>query len=251
MSGPVPPSDHENGSDSAVAWNRSDIAGRLAAVAVQLSLQSEVEGALRTAVEQLVDLAGCDAAAGVLFAPRRWRLHTAFATAELAELADALQVRLREGPAVTAISTRAVVVVADTRDDARWTSWAPLATKAGVRGVVAVPLDLGSHLTGAVTAYWATVHQPLPEAVAAAEALARHTSIALTAARESFTLREAIEARHRIGVAQGILMERYGLEARQAFDVLRRYSRDNNVKLGLVAREVIETRSLPGSASGP
>ena len=39
--------------------------------------------------------------------------------------------------------------------------------------------------------------------------------------------------------------ERYALEATAAFTVLRRYSQDKNLKLHVVAQQLIETRSLP------
>jgi hypothetical protein len=42
-------------------------------------------------------------------------------------------------------------------------------------------------------------------------------------------------------------MERFDLNADQAFAVLRRYSQDNNVKLRTVAEQLIATRRLPGS----
>jgi hypothetical protein len=48
-----------------------------------------------------------------------------------------------------------------------------------------------------------------------------------------------------IGQAQGLLMERFAIDADQAFAVLRRYSQDNNVKLRIVADELVTTRRLP------
>jgi hypothetical protein len=40
-------------------------------------------------------------------------------------------------------------------------------------------------------------------------------------------------------------MERYGLDEPRAFEVLRRYSQDHNLKLRLVAEHLIATRQLP------
>jgi AmiR/NasT family two-component response regulator len=40
-------------------------------------------------------------------------------------------------------------------------------------------------------------------------------------------------------------MERFAIDADQAFGVLRRYSQDNNVKLRIVADELVTTRRLP------
>jgi hypothetical protein len=40
-------------------------------------------------------------------------------------------------------------------------------------------------------------------------------------------------------------MERFAIDADQAFAVLRRYSQDNNVKLRIVADVLVTTRRLP------
>jgi AmiR/NasT family two-component response regulator len=41
-------------------------------------------------------------------------------------------------------------------------------------------------------------------------------------------------------------MERYSLDQERAFEVLRRYSQDTNVKLRDVAQLVVDTRRPPG-----
>jgi len=42
-------------------------------------------------------------------------------------------------------------------------------------------------------------------------------------------------------------MERYDLEEDRAFEVLRRYSQDHNLKLREVAEQLVSTRKLPAS----
>ena len=76
-------------------------------------------------------------------------------------------------------------------------------------------------------------------------------SSVLARAQHEQTLWEAIDSRHQIGQAQGILMERYNLSADQAFAVLRRYSQEQNRKLREVANEVVSTRHLPGAPRLP
>ena len=56
---------------------------------------------------------------------------------------------------------------------------------------------------------------------------------------------QAVDARKLVGQAMGILMERYDLDSDRAFEVLKRYSQDNNRKLRDVAQELIDTRKLP------
>jgi AmiR/NasT family two-component response regulator len=53
-------------------------------------------------------------------------------------------------------------------------------------------------------------------------------------------LETALQTRHRIGLAQGMLMLRYGLNEDASFQVLRRLSSHKNLKLRDVARQVID-----------
>jgi AmiR/NasT family two-component response regulator len=59
-----------------------------------------------------------------------------------------------------------------------------------------------------------------------------------------------MSSRHVIGMAQGILMERYGLDEQQAFAFLSRVSSHENRKLRELATEVVRTRELPEPAEG-
>ncbi|MFT2753445.1 ANTAR domain-containing protein [Clavibacter sp. Sh2088] len=80
-----------------------------------------------------------------------------------------------------------------------------------------------------------------------AEEVALHARVALAAWDATEELERGLAARTLIGQAQGILMERFSLDADRAFQVLRRYSQDGNVKLAEVARRVVQTGALPGA----
>jgi hypothetical protein len=78
-----------------------------------------------------------------------------------------------------------------------------------------------------------------------AEAFAHHASLALEAVMERDNLNRAVAARHRVGLAQGILMTRRQLTADQAFALLKRHPQNTHVKLRTVAQTVIQTGDLP------
>ena len=80
-----------------------------------------------------------------------------------------------------------------------------------------------------------------------AEAFAHHASLAVGAAIERDNLNRAMAARHRVGLAQGILMTRRQLTASQAFALLKRESQDTHVKLRTIAQTVIQTGDLPSA----
>jgi AmiR/NasT family two-component response regulator len=68
--------------------------------------------------------------------------------------------------------------------------------------------------------------------------------MALDYAREIDNLQEAIKTRQLIGRAVGIAMERYGLSEERAFAFLARVSQTRNVKLRVVAEELVEGSPL-------
>jgi hypothetical protein len=78
-----------------------------------------------------------------------------------------------------------------------------------------------------------------------AEAFAHHAGLALEAVMERDNLNRAAAARHRVGLAQGILMTRRQLTADEAFTLLRRHSQNTHVKLRTIAQTVIQTGDLP------
>lgn len=84
-----------------------------------------------------------------------------------------------------------------------------------------------------------------PSDVATAQVFAGPLAVSLVAGREIDQRGATILSRTIIGEAEGILMERFGLNADQAFEYLRRVSSANNRKLALVAEDLVRTRELP------
>lgn len=68
---------------------------------------------------------------------------------------------------------------------------------------------------------------------------AAHSSVAWNSARRDEQFRRALASRDIIGQAKGMVMERYGVTAVQAFDLLRKLSQDSNVPLLQVATELV------------
>jgi ANTAR domain len=93
--------------------------------------------------------------------------------------------------------------------------------------------------------WYATSPGTLSPYIDVAEAFARYASLALGAAMERDNLNRAVAARHRVGLAQGILMTRRQLTAGQAFALLKRESQNTRVKLRTIAQRVIQTGDLP------
>lgn len=59
---------------------------------------------------------------------------------------------------------------------------------------------------------------------------------------------KAVDARHLIGQAQGIIMSTHDVDSNTSYAVLLRLSQQSNTKLSTVAAEIVRTRALPISA---
>jgi GAF domain-containing protein len=189
---------------------------------------------------------GCDFA-GVIFVRGKHDIETAAATDPIVAKLDAMQMEVGEGPDVSVLADRLSVIVTDTRTETRWPTWAKHVDECGIRSLLSVRMYTDEETMGTLNAYSRAPNAFDVDDQAVAHVLARHAAVALGSARKIENLWLAVDARKRIGQAQGILMERFDLTADQAFAVLLRYSQDNNVKLRVVADRLVETRQLPMS----
>jgi GAF domain-containing protein len=138
------------------------------------------------------------------------------------------------------------VLVDDTARDPRWPAWCAALAAEGVGttltvGLAARGVDLGVLTLSSATAGSLRRHvgdEPLG-------LLLRQVAVALADLRAAADLESVREARTVVGQAQGILMERFDLDADAAFSVLRRWSQQGNVKLREVAARLVETRQVP------
>ncbi len=163
--------------------------------------------------------------------------------------ADRIQYELRQGPCVDAAAESTVVVSSYLATDERWPDWGPKASALGFNSVLSAELHARGRRIGALNLYGTSEANFNPEDMALAVLFARQGALALGYARSEEGLREALETRTVIGQAQGLLMERFGIDADRAFATLRRYSQHNNVKLKALCRQLIETRALPTEAA--
>ncbi|MGK5111373.1 MULTISPECIES: ANTAR domain-containing protein [unclassified Geodermatophilus] len=77
-----------------------------------------------------------------------------------------------------------------------------------------------------------------------AEQLADARSDLAAATARAEGLQRALVSNRRIGMAMGILMERYRLTEEQAFDRLRDLSQRSNIKLREVAEQLVNTGDI-------
>jgi GAF domain-containing protein len=164
---------------------------------------------------------------------------------------DALQHRTGEGPCLDAVAYRLIFYADDLSTDLRWLHFAPLATKTGIRSVLALPLSSDSQV-GALNLYSRYPAAFGVDGRAKAAILVSLASLALWVAhshedeeRRAANFHAALGSRETIGEALGILMEREQVSSEQAFAILRRASQHLNIKLREVAKNLIDTGEDP------
>jgi len=186
-------------------------------------------------------------AAGLLLADPQGVLQFMAASDERAEMLELFQVQAHEGPCQDCFNEGAAVVNADlTTAQDRWPHFAPRAVAAGFASVHAFPLRLRREVIGALNLFGSTVGQMDPEDARTVQALADVATIGLLqerAVRRGEVLTEqlqgALNSRIVIEQAKGALAQIHGCSVDEAFDLLRRYCRDNRLGLSDVARGVV------------
>jgi hypothetical protein len=224
----------------------ADRATHLAELAASLHDAGDKQDTGQAVIERALALVPDADWASLTVRARRDSYVTLAASSPEARHADELQYALGEGPCVDAADNADWYRSGSVRDDQRWPRWGPRAAELGVGSLLSVRL-VGAHQpVGALNMYAAgdglfDDNEQIDLALLAGI----HAAVAIVSADERDGLHRALSSRHLIGVAQGILMERYELGMDQAFELLRRYSSNLNTKLVELATEVVTTGHLP------
>jgi len=227
---------------------RSYDAGAFARISQQLLAQPEAERTLQAVVDLAVEsIDACDYA-GISLRHRN-RVETPAATDPLVVQLDGWQYELQEGPCLDAVFVEDVYVIEDMNSEDRWPNWAPRAASLGIQSVLSVRLATEVNLVGGLNLYSKSLFAYDEDQILTAGIYAAHAASAIATTSEIGGLHTALQTRHRIGMAQGLLMQRYQLNEDQAFQFLRRISEDANVKLSDVATKVIDEAKANGSLS--
>ncbi len=199
--------------------------------------------------------------AGLMLVDAEGQMQLAASSSHGMRLLELLELQHDEGPCPDAYRTGAPVQCADLRDaTGRWPSFATAALDAGFRSAHALPMRLRDETIGALNLLRVEPGVLPDDDIAAAQALTDVATIGILhhrAATESDLLSEqlqyALSSRVIIEQAKGAIAHNLDLDTDQAFDVLRRYSRDNNRRLVDIAAAIID-RTLDSaelSSTGP
>ncbi len=204
--------------------------------------------------DRCVELLGVSAAGVMLVAPEG-EVRVVASSSEAMRVVELFELQADEGPCPDCCRSGEAVINEDLATaGGRWPRFAPMAMQAGFRSVQALPMRLRGSIVGALNLFSAEPGALTVADVAAGGALASVATIAVLQQRvaaESRLLNDqlthALNNRVVIEQAKGVLAERTGLSMEAAFEALRHYARDHNLRLSDVARSVID-KSLPPGA---
>ncbi len=166
-------------------------------------------------------------------------LKTLAPTDELSLTADLAQYQVGEGPCVDVSGGEQMIYSGHIGGDPRYLEYGPRAAGLGIVSQLAFEMYTGERKFGGLNLYSRADSVFDEEARSIAELFAHQGAVALGHAATIREYNEALASRKVIGQAIGILMERYEVDENGAFGFLTRLSQTSNVKLRLVAAEIV------------
>lgn len=183
------------------------------------------------------------------------RLLTVASADDLAVQLDEQQYELDDGPCLSALHTGTPVHVPDLADESRWDGYPTILLANGMVSMLALPLLVGGRPVGVLNLYGRARGGFAGRDLQLAELVAGQAAMALTAAMRHYDestlsdhLRAALSSRSTIDQAIGIVMAQQRCGADEAFGILRGVSQRRNVKLRVVAEQLVA--SVGGHSPG-
>jgi GAF domain-containing protein len=178
--------------------------------------------------------------AGITVTRNAKHIDTPAATHFYPMLLDKIQQRHREGPCLTAAWEEKTIHVPDLENDDRFPLYREDAlAETPIRAIMAFQLFIAGETMGALNVYSEQPNSFTEESRSIGMVFAAHSSVAWNSARREEQFKQALTSRDVIGQAKGMIMERYSVDAVQAFDLLRKLSQDSNVPLSRIASELV------------
>jgi transcriptional regulator with GAF, ATPase, and Fis domain len=219
---------------------RVQIADAIRRVARAVNAPNDLQAQLDTIVAVARDSMPEIDHAGVSVAHRDGTVETKAATGDLVHQLDQLQYSLGEGPCLHAIEAEPMVVVEQVWKETRWPRFINGARELGLRSQMGLRLYVDERTRGGLNLYSTSCDTIDPETTHLAELFASHAALAMGRAWTAENLNAALASRTTIGVALGIVMERYGMDQDRAFRYLTRVASSSETKLRQVAAHLVE-----------
>ena len=194
------------------------------------------------------------AAAGVMLVAPEGDLRVVASSSDAMRVVELFELQSQEGPCLDCYASGEMVLNRDLTVDSRWPSFGAVALGAGFQSAHALPMRLRGSVIGALNLFGRNGADLSESNLVAGQALAAVATIAILQQRVVSEVRvindqlnTALTSRVVIEQAKGVLAERAGLTMQAAFEGMRWYARDNNLRLADVAARVIDKSLAPGT----
>jgi transcriptional regulator with GAF, ATPase, and Fis domain len=166
---------------------------------------------------------------------------TPASTHDYPRILDSLQQKHREGPCFDAAVEHDSYYISDLQTETRWSKFrADALVQTPIQSIAAFQLFTTKDTVGALNLYSVERDAFDQEARDLGYIFAAHAATVWGALQRGEQFRSALASRDTIGQAKGMIMERYNVNAIQAFELLRRLSQSSNVRLYEIARRLVE-----------
>ncbi|MBD0863622.1 GAF and ANTAR domain-containing protein [Gordonia sp. zg691] len=225
--------------------DEGDVHLRIAELARELhNGQGADDRQIASAVVQaaVMDIPGAEHASLTVASNRR-SIESFASTDPLALLHDQIQSEVLEGPCISAALHDRIVRIDDLESETRWPAYRARAlAETSTRSTLSIQMFTSQGAIGALNLFADKPHAFDLEAEDIGVVFATHAALAWNSMRKDQQFHSALANRDVIGQAKGMLMERFGIDAIGAFDLMKRLSQDSNTKLVEIARKITTSR---------
>ena len=211
---------------------------------------------LHRVAARCVELLDCDEA-GVMLADAAGTLRVMASSSERAHALELMQAQTDEGPCFECFARAEAVSSEDLEADrGRWPAFSPAALARGFCSVHALPMRVRGQTVGALNLFRVPAGRLDETDVSVAQGMADIAAVGLMQERSVRESREVVQqlesaltSRVVIEQAKGVLAERARISLDAAFLRMRGYARANNLKIGRVARDLVDGQLQPDELS--
>ena len=221
-----------------------ELAAQFGRLARELEAEDDTEVMLEELVAAAVRLVPGVQEGSISMVTGRAQVTSRHPSGELPLLVDAIQTETGQGPCLDAVFEQQTVRVSDMAHERRWPEFAQRAFDAGAGSMLSFQLYVEGDNLGALNLFSYQPEAFDDESEQVGLLFATHAAVAFAGAKKVDQLNRAVDTRDLIGQAKGMLMERYRIDADQAFRFLVRASQSSQHKLRDVAVELVTTRRL-------
>ena len=183
--------------------------------------------------------------AGITVASREGKVRTASSTNRYPTLLDDIQQRHDEGPCLSAAWEQHMIRIDDMMTEHRWPAYCSAAIEeTPIRSIMSFQMFADHQNMAALNFYAERPNAFDDDAVELGLIMATHTALAWNLVRRNQQFQSALASRDIIGQAKGMVMERFKIDAVQAFELLKRLSQNSNTPVAVVARQLVESAHL-------